>query len=168
MTIRWRIVAGLVVWGALLYGALLLREVPGNTEGLLCGPWGCTTSLQALASLHAFWLVLLGPPVFWWGRGRSARQLKRLGMWLVVAGLAGGTAVGAWYAITWLPDATPWLRKYFVQKCLLELARLGEVPIVPVTVLGIICWARGKRGGEVRGAGGTGQEASGIGRTGAG
>jgi hypothetical protein len=59
--------------------------------------------------------------------------------------------VVGWYALSWLPDVTPCLRKYFAQKCLLELARLGEVPIVPVTVIGITCWVVGKlRSGSER------------------
>src|SRR5262245_30063099 len=65
-------------WGLAVYGVLVFGTLPLDLgEHDLCGPWGCLPPIQALISLHAFWvlvllpatwggLVFLYPRVLWW------------------------------------------------------------------------------------------------------
>ena len=54
-----------IAWALAAFGALSLANLPGEYGHSLCGPWGCLPPLQALAAMHLFWVVVLGPPVAW-------------------------------------------------------------------------------------------------------
>ena len=76
-----RVVIGLLVWGAALFGILQIGLASGSGlhEHSICGPWGCGPPTSALLGWHGFWLLLAGPlvgiAIYAW----PARRLRNLG-----------------------------------------------------------------------------------------
>ncbi len=53
----------LVAWAATVWGVLQVDRLPGQW-GHVCGPRGCGPPVKALVIWHAFWVMLLVPPVW--------------------------------------------------------------------------------------------------------
>ena len=81
--------------------------------------------------------------------GLSPPWRIRLGVGLFLTGVAGLTAIVVYQAVVWLPDALPFQRAYFPQRCLFVLATLVDWPVVPLLLSGTVlclsgwlaCWA---------------------------
>ena len=143
-----RLGIGLCVWAAMLWGVLRVANLPGDWGHGICGPWGCGPPLQALVACHGFWLVLTLPIVCMLISGLSPHWRIRLGVGLFLTGVAGLTAIVVYQAVVWLPDALPFQRAYFPQRCLFVLATLVDWPVVPLLLSGTVlclsgwlaCW----------------------------
>jgi len=129
--------ACLLGWGIALYAALQVGRLELHSEHGICGPWGCGPPPEALAACHLFWLVLLFPPALVIAARLAPRRVHKLGWALAGAAALGIAAVVVHEAITWLPDASDWQRRYFVQRCLFSLATLVEVPLPELLLVGI-------------------------------
>jgi hypothetical protein len=96
-----------------------------------------------LIAYHGFWLVLLSLPTALVCRSLAPQRLRRCGWCLVAAGLCGLLVVGFWEMIPSLPHWLPRVRdlapQYYVQRYLLSLATLIDVPIIPLTLAGLSC-----------------------------
>lgn len=78
-----------------------------------------------------------------WRTSKPA-TLRRAGVVLFAAGAVGLAAIAIWQAMTWLPHASGWRQSYFIQRYFFVLATLIEIPVVPVTVAGVVLWAAGR------------------------
>ncbi len=87
------------------------------------------------------------PPVALAVRLWPARRLRRAGLLLVAAGIMSLVAVVAYDAITWLPEVPSEDRRYLGQRVLYELAMATELPVLQVTLAGVVCWWAGRRKG---------------------
>lgn len=125
-------------WLAGLEGALQLQRLPSASFGGhdICEPWGCGPPVPVLLACHGFWLVLIGPPAVLAAQHLTKRWIWRLGTGLASAGLCGVIGVAAWEAATWLPEASPWQRRYVGQRFLFALVTFVDAPILQSLVIG--------------------------------
>ena len=139
----WSVSALAAVWGALLLGVLQIQYVPLDAGHSVCGPWGCGPPVPPLIAYHGFWIVLLSLPTVLGCRCLSPSALQNTGWGLVAVGLSGLLIVGLWELIPSLPHWLPRIRdlapKYYMQRYLLSLVTLVDVPIVPLTLSGLGC-----------------------------
>ena len=139
----WSVSALAAVWGVSLLGVLQIQYLPLDTGHSVCGPWGCGPPLPPLIAYHGFWIVLLSLPTVLGCRGLAPSPLQKTGWVLAAVGLSGLLLVGLWELIPSLPHWLPRIRdlapRYYVQRYLLSLATLVDVPIVPLTLAGLCC-----------------------------
>lgn len=132
-------------WGLAAYGVLSCAFLPVDLGHGLCGPWGCAPPLQALAAMHAFWVLALLPPTVWAMCLLSSRSLRLVGVVVMGLGLAGLGIVLARELIVWLPSVPADVQRYFPQRFLFVLATTSDVPLVQVTVAGTVCLVVGRQ-----------------------
>lgn len=129
-------------WGVALWGVLQLGALPGQW-GHVCGPWGCGPSIKALATWHAFWAVLLALPTLLAIRRLPAKGLRRAGLVSMFAGLAGLVGIAVWEAFHWFPLVSQAEQQHLMARYLFAVATLVDIPIVQLTVVGIVWWVIG-------------------------
>lgn len=132
-------------WGLAAYGVLMFAFLPVDLGHGLCGPWGCAPPLQALAAMHAFWVVALVPPTAWALKLLSDRNLRLVGSAVLGMGLTGLGIVVARELLVWLPSVPAEVQRYFPQRLLFVLATLSDLPLIQVTLAGAVCWSVGGR-----------------------
>jgi hypothetical protein len=101
--------------------------------------------LQALAALHAFWILIVlvptvvalrrWPPGRLWRVGRAVTMLGLLALSLAVAG----------DLYLWLGMAPPEWQQYAPQRVLFFVATLTEFPLLQIIAAGAVCWQVGRR-----------------------
>ena len=128
----------LLLWGAGLYGVLQVRQVESLNVHGICGPWGCGPPVSALISWHGFWLLLVAPIVGLTVRGCSATWLRRVRLAVTSIGLLALVAIAVWQAVTWLPQVPAGQPAYFVQRYLFKVITLVDVPVIPITLAGLV------------------------------
>jgi hypothetical protein len=149
MTLKTRHLVLLLAWAGALYGLQFLATLPGDLgEALfghsLCGPWGCLPPLQGLVAWHGVLVLLFVPLVLWAVWSWSPVRLWALGVGLAGLGLLGlGVVAGREVLTCWV--TSPAQRPYTLQHILFAVATLGDVPLVQVTLAGLICWLVGRR-----------------------
>lgn len=129
-------------WGVALWGALQLGNLPGEW-GHVCGPWGCGPPVKALATWHTFWAVFLSLPTLLAIWRLPAKWLRRAGLVTMFAGLAGLAGVAVWEAFHWLPLVSQAEQQFLVARYLFAVATLVDIPIVQLTLVGIVWWVTG-------------------------
>jgi hypothetical protein len=79
----------------------------------------------------------------------SPLKLRRLGGVLIAAGVVALAVVIVREALTWLPGVSEGDRWYLGHRVAFVLfAVLTDLPIVQVTVAGMVCWLVGRRSGN--------------------
>ncbi len=135
-----RLMLGLTVWSAGVFGALSVANLPGDWEHGICGPWGCGPPLQALVACHLAWFLVLTPPAI--GLVASHRvpllTCRRIGIVLIVAAVLGTVAVVVIQRMQWLPQASEWQRPYFWQRCGFCIATLVDFPLTETLIAGCV------------------------------
>lgn len=143
MASLFRTAVGLLLWAAALYGVLQVglasdSGAHGHAGVSICGPWGCGPPVRALVGWHGFWLVLVALPVGllirWWPIAR----LKFVGLGLTALGVLMLAGIGIYEAVTWLPNIPDGEPAYFVQRCLFSVVTLTDIPVLPMTLSGIV------------------------------
>jgi hypothetical protein len=96
------------------------------------------------------WALLLLPLTFVAIRICSPLQLRRLGGVLTAVGVVSLAVVTGREALTWLPGVSEGDRWYLGHRVVFVLfAVLTDLPIVQVTVAGMVCWLIGRRSSTV-------------------
>jgi hypothetical protein len=139
-----KLVLGGIGWGLAAYAALSLASLPGDFGESWCGVWGCLPPVQALAAMHLFWVVVLCPLVGWGLTKGRPHQLRRAGMLLFFAALAGIVVVVGRDLVVWLAAVTPAFRAYWARRALYTVVTLSDVPLLQGLLAGAICWGVGK------------------------
>ncbi len=134
------------IWAALLWGALSIRNLPGDWGHFLCGTWGCGPPLQALLACHLSWLLVLLAPVAAIARspGIHSRTKIRLGVGVALAGFIGLSGVVVHESVSWLPHAGEWQHRYFWHRCGFVIATAVDFPAIQALVCGIWLARRGR------------------------
>jgi hypothetical protein len=140
-----KIVLGGTIWGLAAYGALSLGSLPGEFGHSLCGPWGCLPPLQALASMHLLWALVLLPFVAWGLMKGKPHQLHLAGELLFFGALLGIIVVAGRDLLTWLPTVPSHVQTYWPRRALYTIVTLSDVPLVQGLIAGAICWQAGRR-----------------------
>lgn len=135
----WLCTLGTAIWGGAMYGVLQGRHISWSYDHAVCGKWGCGPTTQALLSYHGFWLVLLMPPTVLFCRSTPPRQLRRIGRWVTLVGFLGALGIMIWARQDWINTTNPFDHKYAVHHAVFVLANLIDVPVVQVTLAGIVC-----------------------------
>ncbi len=130
-------------WGAALWGALQIANLPGDW-GHICGPWGCGPPIKALVTCHAFWAVFLALPTLLAIGHLPSVWLRRAGLAATLAGLTGLVGIAVRETVHWLPLVSEADRQYLVDRCLFTVATLVDVPIVQLTLVGVVWWMTGR------------------------
>jgi hypothetical protein len=135
-----RIAFGLLVWTMSLFGVLQVGHITGHGlhQHSICGPWGCGPPTAALVGWHGFWLLLAGPPVGFAVHAWPAWRLRNLGLTFFAAGLVLLVGTGICEAMTWLPKIANGEPSCFVQRYLFSVVTMTDVPVIPVTLSGIV------------------------------
>jgi hypothetical protein len=100
--------------------------------------------VQALAALHVFWVLLLAPPAVWVMRRWPPARLRLLGSALAALGLVGIGTIALREMAVWLPHVGSRDQKYFPMRILFVLATLPDIPLLQVTIAGLVCWIAGR------------------------
>lgn len=138
----------LPLWGLALWGALALRDLPGDWGHALCGPWGCGPPLQALLSIHAAWAVLLWAPAFVLPRIYASRSagMRRIGAILAAAGVGGLVAIAIRESLFAGSSASESAANYLLQRILFVIATSIDAPVVQATIAGFVLrWGASSR-----------------------
>ncbi len=140
-----KFIIGLLVWGACLFGILQIERLSstGWFTHSICGPWGCGPPVPVLVAWHGFWLVLLIPMVGLLTPLLSDNKLRVLGLLLVSVGILALAGVFFFEVRTWLPSIPEGQPAYFVRRYMFAVATLVDMPIIPVTLAGVLAWAAG-------------------------
>lgn len=101
--------------------------------------------MQALVALHGFWVMALVPPVVIVVRRLPANVLKCVGLSVAAVGVLGLVAVAGHVVAYWEID-TP-TRKYLLRRIAYVIATMTDVPLVQVTVAGLVCYLVGRARG---------------------
>jgi hypothetical protein len=101
----------------------------------LCGPWGCTAPLEAIAACHLAWLVVLMPLLGWSAKIVSPSRFTQTALLLTAAG-AGGIAVLVFREV----HQAGWnfAAPYLWHRVGLSVVGATDVPILAVLVLGTL------------------------------
>lgn len=151
-----------VAWGAAVWLVLQLQFVTFGTLHGICGPWGCGPPLSVLVACHGFLLVALGPPTCFGCSVLNPRRLLIAGFTALIAGLLAISGVAAWEATHWLPATTEFQSAYFPQRWLFSVAVRVDVPMIELTVFGLLAVICGwRRTWEARANDSHGRNASG-------
>jgi len=128
-----------LLWGALVYGAISLRELRFGSDHSICGPWGCGPTTPSLLAMHVGWLALLAPPFLVLPKriGLSHKAIQRISSAIALVGLSGVFAIVAWQWIIWLPQAGEWSKQYIWQRCGFAVATAIDFPLLQLTAIGI-------------------------------
>jgi len=128
-----------LLWGALVYGAISLRELRFGSDHSICGPWGCGPTTPSLLAMHVGWLALLAPPFLVLPKriGLGHKAIQRLSSAIALEGLSGVFAIIAWQWIIWLPQADEWSKQYIWQRCGFAVATAVDFPLLQLTAIGI-------------------------------
>ena len=145
----WRVPVIAGVWGVSLFAVLQIQYLPLDASHSVCGRWGCGPPLPPLIAYHGFWLVLLSLPTAILCRALTPARLRTTGWILLAVGLSGFALVGMWEMVPSLPLWLPRVRhlppRYYMQRYLLSVATLVDVPIVPLTIAGLCCVLSARR-----------------------
>ena len=138
----------LPLWGLALWGALALRDLPGDWGHALCGPWGCGPPLQALLSIHAAWAVLLWAPAFVLPRMYASRpaRMRRIGTIVAAAGVGGLIAIAIRESLFAGSSVSESAANYLLQRILFVIATSIDAPVVQATIAGLVLrWGASSR-----------------------
>lgn len=140
----WKLVVGLPIWAAALYGTLSIHTLPASWAHSICGPWGCGPPTEALVACHGFWCVLGLPIVAIATTRLPTDQLPRLAAVLLGLGILGVVAIGAWEAAVWLPQAAEHQRGYFAQRWMFSIVTRIDLPIFEMFLAAAVVygWSR--------------------------
>ena|SRR5579871_3250001 len=100
--------------------------------------------LQALLALHGFWLLVLLPLAGWAACRWTVARLRLLGVTLVMGGLLGLLILAAWEAAACLA-LSPEQPRYLLQRILNAVAVRTDLPLLELTLAGIVCCVAGRR-----------------------
>ena len=92
------------------------------------------------------WALLLIPLTLVAIRVCSAPRLRLLGIILTMAGVVALGVVAGREALTWLPGVSEGDRWYLGHRvAFVVFAVLTDLPIIQVTIVGLVCWLLGRR-----------------------
>jgi hypothetical protein len=101
--------------------------------------------VQALAALHAFWVLMAVPFAVWAVRTWSAHRLLAVGRSVTLLGLLSLALYLAWDAAHWLNGFPAEYRHFVGHRILFALVNLVDVPLLAVTGAGAVGWLVGRR-----------------------
>lgn len=145
-TTGWLYSLAAVAWCGAIWGTLQLQHLPSDSAHSICGVWGCGPPLPALLACHGFWVALLAFPTAVLCIHVPAQRLRKLGLFLVLAGIAGLLGVAAWEGVQWWPRASVLQRQYVIQRYLFSVSTLVDLPLVQVVLAGLACLVRANAG----------------------
>ena len=132
-----------IAWAAIVLGSLQSKLLVSASAHSVCGPWGCGPETAALVAMHAGWLAVIGPPLFYfpirlkWQRA----AYHRLSLGLFASGLAGVLAIVAWQWLVWLPQAGPGSKDYIWQRCGFAVVTTVDLPLLQFLLVAVLLWA---------------------------
>ena len=128
-----------LLWGALVYGAISLKELRFGSDHSICGPCGCGPTTSSLLAMHVGWLALLAPPILYLPKriGLSHKAIQRFSSAIALVGLTGVFVIVAWQWMVWLPQAGEWSKQYIWQRCGFAVATAIDFPLLQLTAIGI-------------------------------
>ena len=135
-----------VLWGAALYGSLQIgkSEEIGRVLGHgVCGPWGCAAKPEALLSWHLFCLLLVAPVGGWLGVRLQVSNALLAGKVMLAIGLGAIGLLVSWAIFDCLVNGPENLRQYWLQIAGFKLVTNTDLPLVPLAIAGLVCWAMG-------------------------
>ena len=103
------------------------------------------TEIQALAALHALWSTVLVPGAIWSACRWPVLWARRLGRLLLALGVLGSAGLAAREVLTRLPQVTTETHLYLLQRSPSTVAILTCVPLLQITMAGLIGWLMARR-----------------------
>lgn len=130
------------LWALLVLGALETGAFVNGDNHAICGPWGCGPDTSSLVAVHAGWLAVVGPPLFYVPlrlkmSNKTIRKVA-LGLWALAA--VAVLSIVAWQWFVWLPEANSWSKDYFWQRCGFVVVTAIDWPLIPLLILPIGLW----------------------------
>lgn len=127
-----------IIWGGLLLAALSMHDMQILNQHSICGPWGCGPPTNALLAIHAGWVVVLWPPLFYlqWRLLLPRRAVKILSTTLIAVGLSGLVGIAIWQWTVWLPNSSEWAQPYVWERCGFAIATASDWPLLQLLMAG--------------------------------
>lgn len=148
-----------VMWVLAWFGAGVASVgvglIPGDYTGeSFCGVGGCFPPVQALASLHLLWLLVLAPPALAPARRRPGPVAERAGAVALVFGLLAIACVVTTGLTRWgQAPSDPRYSARAVRRAGYSLATRTDVPAIQLALTGtfVVIAARRRPGSEREG-----------------
>jgi len=128
------LVLAALLWGGLMWSALMLQHTTLFDPHVMCGGWGCGTDKpEALLATHTFWLVLLAGGAILLAAGAPKRTVRDFGITMIVVGIIALAALITWDAV----ELHRVYQQYPLQRLLFTTATAVDVPALQCVILGV-------------------------------
>ena len=126
-----RVLMFVASWFGLMWASLQVGKF--NLGHSICGAWGCGPPLEALLSIHLFWIALAVPPLVMLSRWVAA-PWKFLGTAILFVVMAALIGIGIWDVSS---HRATYQAGYYWQRYLFSVATLVDVPVPAALLSGI-------------------------------
>lgn len=128
------------VWTCAVLLVLSVRDVQGEWDHAVCGVWGCSPPLAAVASCQGVWGLVLLPILIWVNRSFSKRVVRISANTLLAVSLTAFLAIVVYEYFHWFSFVSPTSRNYFGHRLALATFSQVDFPIVLLSLSGF--WLR--------------------------
>ncbi len=127
-------------WTCAVLLVLSIRNMTGEWDHAVCGVWGCSPPLAAVASCQGVWALVLLPILLWSDRTLSRRVVRITANTLLVVSLTGLFAIVVYEYFHWFRFVKPEFQKHFGHRLMLSTFTQVDFPVVILFLSGI--WLR--------------------------
>ena len=120
------------LWGVAAYSVLSFKDVRSSWDYAVCGVWGCSPPLAAVAACQAIWGLVLFPLAWWVSRKFSLRVQRLTALTALAVSLVAVLVIVVYEYFHWFLFVAEKNRIYFGRR--LALATLTQVDF-PVVML---------------------------------
>lgn len=137
------------LWGVAALGVLSMKDIRGSWDYAVCGVWGCTPPLAAVAACQAIWGLVLFPIAWWVNRSYSPR-VQRLTA-LTSLGVSQGAllVIVVYEYFHWFLFVAEENRIYFGRRLALSTLTQVDFPVVMLFLASLMLlafsWKSSKR-----------------------
>ncbi len=126
------------VWTCAVLLVLSVRNIQGEWDHAVCGVWGCSPPLAAVASCQGVWAMVLWPILIWFDSSFSRRVVRITANTVLAVSLTALFAIVVYEYFHWYRFVGPASRKYFGQRLALSTFTQVDFPVVLLFLSGLL------------------------------
>lgn len=140
--LRFAIYAG--IWFCAVIMVLSFREIQGEWDHAVCGVWGCSPPLAAVAACQGVWGLILFPISHWVSHRYSERVTRITALTVLGIAIIAFVIIVVYEIFHWYLFVAPANRKYFGHRIALATLTQVDFPVVMLLLLGMYLRWRAK------------------------
>lgn len=117
--------------------ALSIRDVHGDWDHAVCGVWGCSPPLAAVAACQAVWMLILFPAAFWVSKFYTKRVQDITAKTVIAIACVAFAVLVVYEFFHWFLSVAPADRIYFGHRITLATFAQVDIPIVVLLLSGL-------------------------------